>query len=108
MHRRNLFIFLISVILWATPGYAQMPLRGGGLTALPPVVLSDNLAQNSGFENVSGGMPTSWTAIDGGWASDLATVRPGSPANTNRLSFRFASAPYSATQTVVLSQAVYN
>jgi len=109
MHRQKLFISLISMILCATPGYAQMPpLRGGGLTALPPVVLGENFAQNSGFANVSGGMPTGWTVIDGGWASDQVTVRPGSSPNSNRFSFRFASAPHSATQTVVLSKGVYN
>src|SRR5205823_4720382 len=108
MHGRGFFIVLLSMMLCAAPVYAQTPLHGGGLTALPPVILDDDLVQNSGFETVSGGLPTSWTVIDGAWASDPATVRPGSPPNTNRFSLRFDSATYSATQTVVLGKGVYN
>ena len=96
------------MLLCAAPVCAQTPLRAGGLTALPPVVLGDNLVRNSGFETVSGGVPASWTVGDGAWASDPATVRPGSPANTNRASLRFDSAASSATQTVVLGKGVYN
>ncbi|HET7379082.1 MAG TPA: hypothetical protein VFJ24_03475 [Gaiellales bacterium] len=94
--------------LYATPGFAQTPLRAGGLTALPPVISGDNLVQNPGFESVSGNVPTGWTVLDGAWASDPTTVRPGSPPNTNRFSLRFGSASSSATQTVLLSKGVYD
>ena len=67
----------ITFVILACCARAEAPnLIGGGLTALPSVQVSPNLAQNPGFEANSGGLPTGWTG-GSGWALDQQTTHSG-------------------------------
>jgi len=60
-------MLVTTILAGGVPAAIAQNLVAGGLTALPPVQLSSNLAQNPGFESNSGGVPTGWTG-GGGWA----------------------------------------
>ncbi len=89
----------------AASGRAQTALIPGGLTALPQTQAGPNLAQNAGFESVSGGMPAGWTAVRG-FRADQLTRRSGSwslrlDGSTSNGQF------YNAKQAVQLRRGLY-
>jgi Big-like domain-containing protein len=90
--------FFISV--WACPSWAQTGLIGGGLTALPAQSAGPNLVVNGGFETLSAGRPTSWTA-SGTWAADQQTLHSGA------FSFRYSTGGGTAQQNIQLKAGTY-
>lgn len=102
-HSRALMAVLTVLVVTAASGghVGAQTLIGGGLTALPAVKLGPNLAQNPGFETVSGGLPTTWTAPTG-WGLDQLVTHSGS------FSYRWTTGASNSEQQVAIKAGVYN